>query len=398
MCTKYDSGQPEPGEYVSFMKKISREFQIFAKPVSSSCNLRCGYCYYLEKKNLYPKPSQALMTDEVLENYIIQHIEASTNEVIMFSWHGGEPTLAGLDFYRKVVRLQKKYKPAGYSIINGIQTNGTLLDDDWCRFFSDENFFVGISLDGPEEFHDRYRKNAAGGSSFHEVLKGYGNLQKYRVMSEILCVLNSHNACYPSMIYDFFRNLGVVYLTFLPLVIRQHGSEKGVSPDSVSPLDFGRFLCNVFDEWVSKDIGKIKIQLFEEASRVAFRKEHTLCIFKVDCGGVPVIEHNGDLYSCDHFVDREHLIGNISTRSLASLLDSREQLSFGKSKSGVLPGYCRNCDVLEMCNGECPRNRFINTPDGEPGLNYLCPGYQMFFRHCLPFVEAIRLAWENQRD
>jgi uncharacterized protein len=375
------------------MVKLSREFQVFAKPVGSSCNLRCSYCYYLEKRDIYQRAASIRMTDEILEKYIIQHIEASTEEVIMFSWHGGEPTLAGLDFYRRVVKLQKKYQPAGYSILNGIQTNGTLLNDDWCRFLSDENFMVGISMDGPGEFHDRYRRTIGEGPSFNEIFKSYGLLQKYGVVSEILCVLNAHNAGYPLLIYDFFKNIGAVYITFLPLVIRQSGSATGVSADSISPVDFGRFMCNVFDEWVRKDIGKIKIQLFEEASRVAFRQEHTLCIFKIDCGGVPVVEYNGDFYSCDHYVNKEHLLGNIREQSLANLLDSHEQKAFGKIKSATLPVFCQRCEVRAMCNGECPKNRFVVSPDGEPGLNYLCPGYKMFFMHSLPFVEAIRISW-----
>jgi uncharacterized protein len=331
------------------------------------------------------------MSDDVLERYIIQHIEASTDKVIMFSWHGGEPTLAGLDFYRKAVALQKKHLPSGYKIINGIQTNGILLDDDWCRFLSDQNFLVGISIDGPEQFHDKCRTGPDGKPAFARVMKGYELLKKYKVASEILCVLNSFNSLHPDEIYGFFKGLGAEYMTFLPLVDRVPGSELEVSPASVNPLEYGKFLTTVFDEWVAKDIGKVRIQLFEESARTAFGQEHALCVLKVTCGGVPVIEHNGDFYSCDHYVNRKHLVGNIREKKLAELLDSEEQKAFGLAKQSSLPRYCRECEVLEMCNGECPKNRFIMTPDGEPGLNYLCPGYKLFFNHCRPFVEALRI-------
>lgn len=369
-----------------------REFQIFVKPAGAACNLHCSYCYYLEKSSLYTSPGQRLMTDDLLEKYIIQHFEASTDKVVMFSWHGGEPTLAGLDFYRKALKYQKKHLPAGYKIINGIQTNGTLLDDAWCRFLADENFLVGISIDGPQEYHDRYRISSGGKPTFSRVMNGYDLLKKYRITSEILCVLNSHNSLHPVTVYDFLKSLEAEYMTFLPLVIQVPGSKKGVSDSSVDPSVYGEFLIKVFDVWVAKDIGKVRIQVFEEAARTAFRQEHTLCIFKVTCGGVPVVEHNGDFYSCDHYVNSENLVGNINKTTLSGLLDSPGQKAFGKAKQSSLPRYCRDCEVLEMCNGECPKNRFIHTPDGEPGLNYLCPGYKLFFNHCRPFVEAIRIA------
>jgi uncharacterized protein len=374
---------------------MNREFQIFIKPVGAACNLRCSYCYYLGKKDLYPGDGSARMDDELLEKYIISHMEASTEDVVMFSWHGGEPLLAGLDFYRKAVAFQKKYVPSGKSIINGIQTNGTLLDEEWCKFLSGENFMVGISIDGPDELHNRHRCDAAGKGSLNNVLRGYELLQKHGISAEVLCVLNSFNVKFPLVIYDFFKELGMGYMTFLPLVEPQPGSAAGVSADSVPAREFGTFLSAVFDEWVEKDIGKIKIQIFEEAARTAFGQEHTLCIFKVNCGGVPVIEHNGDFYSCDHYVDREHFLGNIKDHSVAYSLDSAGQKAFGMAKSITLPRYCRECSVKEMCNGECPKNRFISTTDGEPGLNYLCRGYKHFFTHCRPFVEAIRTTWKN---
>jgi uncharacterized protein len=371
------------------MEKVIREFQIFAKPVGALCNLRCRYCYYLDKKNLYPAEESLVMGDDILERYIIQHIEASTEETIFFSWHGGEPLMAGIDFFRKVVTLQKKYMPSGVEIVNGVQTNGTLIDNKWAWFFAENNFIVGISIDGPGDMHNKFRATSDGRSSLPQVLRGYEILRRYKIKSEILCVVNSYNVKFPLIIYNFFKELEAGYLTFLPLVERRPGTKSGVSRSSVPPMDFGRFLISVFDEWVERDIGEIKIQVFEEAARTAFNQEHTLCIFKPNCGGVPVVERNGDFYSCDHFVNRDNLIGNITEGSLAGFLDCERQRAFGRAKSLSLPRYCIECEVKAMCNGECPKNRFINTPEGEPGLNYLCSGYKIFFNHCRPFVEAI---------
>jgi uncharacterized protein len=273
-----------------------------------------------------------------------------------------------------------------------MEENGTLFDENWCRFLAEENFIAGISLDGPEELHNLHRMDKKGRGSFRETLKGYELLQKQGINSEILCVVNTGNVDYPLQIYDYFKKLGAVYMTFLPLVNRLPGSTTGVTQDSVPAEAFGRFLIAIFDEWIAKDIGKIQVQIFEEAVRTAFSREHTLCIFKVNCGGVPVVEHNGDFYSCDHFVDREHYLGNIREKPIAWYLDSPAQRAFGEAKSLTIPRYCKKCPVKGMCNGECPKNRFIETPDGEPGLNYLCEGYQLFFTHIQPFAEAVRLA------
>lgn len=379
------------------MAEVSREFQVFVKPVGAVCNLRCAYCYYLEKCNLYSGDKAPLMNEAILENYIKQHIEASTEEIINFSWHGGEPLLAGIDFYSRAVQLQKKYCPEGRKIVNGIQTNGTLINNEWCRFFSDHNFAVGISIDGPGELHNRLRKTSGNKDTLGQVLRGYELLKEYKITSEILCVVSAVNVKYPLVVYDFFRQLGAQYITFLPLVVRNESSSSGVSPETVSPDDFGSFLITVFDEWIEKDIGSIKIQIFEEALRTAFNQDHTLCIFKKECGGVPVVEHNGDFYACDHYVDSDHLYGNIVNESLSSLLDSVKQLTFGQVKSITLPDYCRKCEVLDMCNGECPKNRFISTPDGEPGLNYLCSGYKSFFTHCIPFINILKEVWKADK-
>lgn len=368
----------------------SREFQIFAKPVGSHCNLQCSYCYYLNKKELYPGKRQVLIDDQLLRQYIIQHIEATTDDFIMFSWHGGEPTLAGIEFYRKVVAIQKQHLPKGKTLVNGIQTNGTLLNDEWCQFLSEEKFLVGISLDGTENLHNQYRTSKKGAGTFQMALNGLKLLQKYKITFEILCVVNAINVNYPLQVYRFFKELGAKYLTYLPLVEQQQGTPSGASPASVPSAEFGRFLITIFDEWVEQDIGKIQVQIFEEAIRTAFNQEHILCVFKENCGGVPVVEHNGDFYACDHYVIPRYKIGNIPGESLASLLDHPRQKEFGMAKSLTLPRYCRKCPVLNMCNGECPKNRIIETPDGEPGLNYLCEGYKAFFMHLKPFVEAIK--------
>jgi uncharacterized protein len=375
--------------------KISREFQIFVKPVGPLCNLGCGYCYYLGKKTLYPATERFLMSDDILEKYVIQHIEASTEPEIFFSWHGGEPLIAGIDFFRKVLKLQNIYRRPGSSIINGIQTNGTLLNDELCRLFANEGFIAGISIDGPEEFHNKFRNTSDGSPTFSRVINGYKLLVKYGIIPEILCVVNSENVKHPVVIYNFFKELGAKYITFLPLVEPEKKFPGEVTKNSVPAEEFGFFLATVFDEWVSKDIGKVKVQIIEEAARIAFDQEHTLCIFKKNCGGVPVIEHTGDFYSCDHYVDNENMLGNIRDNSLSYYLDSDRQKTFGLAKSSSLPLYCSECEVLSMCNGECPKNRIIRTPDGEAGLNYLCSGYRYFFNYCRPFVDAIAEAWKN---
>jgi uncharacterized protein len=338
------------------------------------------------------------MADYILEKLIIQHIDATTDKLINFSWHGGEPLLAGIDFYRKVLNLQRKHQPAGSKILNGIQTNGTLLDDEWCSFLANEGFIAGISIDGPGGFHNKYRRTRENDDSLSQVIRGYELLQKYGVLPEILCVVNADNVKHPIIIYNFFKQLGSEYITFLPLVEPKPDSPTGAGRCSVPADEFGFFLSAIFDEWVEHDIGTLKIQVFEEAIRIAFNQEHTLCIFKADCGGVPVVEHTGDFFSCDHYVDSDHLLGNIRDNSLSSFLDSKGQKAFGRAKSLTLPRYCIECEVRPMCNGECPKNRFITTPDGEAGLNYLCSGYKYFFNHCRPFVEAISAAWKSQNS
>jgi uncharacterized protein len=375
------------------MRKTYEDFQVFVKPVGARCNLACSYCYYLDKTELLSETGLQRMTDELLEIYIIQHIQASAGPAIFFSWHGGEPTLAGLNYFRRIIELQKKHLPENCRIVNGLQTNGTLLDEEWCSFLAEQNIIVGISLDGPKELHSISRCSKDGHPSFDAVLRGYRLLKKHGIIAEILCVVNSKNVSHPLRVYQFFNELQAEYITFLPLVEKDTTGEKLITKRTVSAKAFGEFLCTIFDEWKTEDIGKVKIQIFEEAIRTAFKLEHTLCIFKKTCGGVPVIEHNGDFYSCDHFVDSSHRIGNIRKTSLVQLLESREQKAFGQAKLNTLPDYCLSCEVLSMCNGACPKDRLIETPIGEPGLNYLCEGYKLFFNHCKPFVDEVAEAW-----
>jgi uncharacterized protein len=376
-------------------KSVSREFQVLAKPVGPLCNMGCDYCYYLEKEQIFPVGTRFRMPEVLLEEYIVQHLEASTEEIIQFSWHGGEPTLAGIDYFRKIVELQQKHVPAGRRIQNGIQTNGTLLNQEWCRFLKKEHFMVGISIDGPQRFHDRYRHSRDHRSMYDRTIQGYFLLRKFGIHTEVLCVVNAFNVAHPIELYRFFRQLEVEYITFLPLVEPLPGSSGKVSERSVPSGLFGEFLCIIFDKWKEYDIGKIKIQVFEEAIRTAFSQEHTLCIFKPICGGVPVMEHNGNFYSCDHFVDDTHLLGNILENTVEQMLDSQQQKDFGMYKKISLPSFCLECEVLEMCNGECPKNRIMCTPTGEEGLNYLCPGYRKFFNYCRPFIEEVSLQWKK---
>ena len=378
------------------MVKASREFQVFVKPIGSICNLDCHYCYYLKKEHLYPEGESFRMPDDILEAYIAQHIDASPETVVRFSWHGGEPTVLGLDYFRRIVELQRKHKSPNQRIANGIQTNGTLLDEEWCLFLAKMSFAVGLSLDGPPEMHDRHRVTKDGKPTHEQTMRGYKLLQEHGVYTEVLCVVNAHNVRFPLQVYRFFKQINAQYITFLPMVEPQPDAKGGVCHISVPAEAWGTFLCTIFDEWRDRDIGKVKVQIFEEATRTAFNQEHSLCIFRPTCGDIPVIEHNGDFYSCDHYVDVQHRLGNIEDTPLVELLESPAQREFGRAKLETLPRYCLECEVRAMCNGGCPKNRFINTQDGEPGLNYLCEGYRRFFNHCRPFVSEVAALWRRQ--
>jgi uncharacterized protein len=376
------------------MSQSARDFQIFAKPAGPACNLDCHYCYYL-RNDFYGKSGPCRMPDDILEKYISQHIDASPSPVIRFSWHGGEPTLLGLDYFRKVVALQHKHQPPGRQITNGIQTNGTLLDEEWAGFLEAEGFSVGISLDGPQELHDRHRVDKRQEPTFERAMRGYRLLRRHRIPCDVLCVVHALNVLHPAEVYGFFKQLGANYIGFLPLV--ESRPDGGVSARTTPAEAFGEFLCIIFDRWLSEDIGQIKVQIFEEAIGTAFGQEHSLCIFRETCGDIPVVEHNGDFFSCDHFVDTEHHLGNINKSPLIDLLESPAQRAFGQAKLDGLPRFCRSCESLVMCNGGCPKDRFLRSPDGEAGLNYLCAGYKRFFDHCRPFVSQLAALWNSRR-
>jgi len=355
-------------------------FHVMAKPTGARCNLDCAYCFYREKEGLYPE-SAFRMTDEVMEEYIRQTIAGHAVPEVTFAWQGGEPILMGLDFFRRAVAVQKKYAGPKTRIENTFQTNGILLDDDWCRFFHDNNFLVGLSLDGPRELHDVYRRDRQGRGTFDRVLRAARLLQKHRVDFNILCAVNGTNADHPLEVYRFFRDeLGVPYIQFIPIV-EQEEEGKTVTDRSVRPEQWGRFLTTIFDEWIRRDVGRMFLLNFDWALAGWLGMAGAVCVFAPTCGLGVALEHNGDLYSCDHFVEPDHLLGNILTTPLAGLVASEKQRRFGAAKRDTLPRYCRECGFLSVCNGECQKNRFVEAPDGEAGLNYLCEGYRAFFSH-----------------
>jgi uncharacterized protein len=380
------------------MAKVSREFQIFAKPIGAVCNLDCAYCYYLKKELLYPGSNSFRMSEDVLEAYIVQQIAISPGEEILFSWHGGEATLLGLDYFRRIVELEQKHCPAGKRVANSIQTNGVLLNEEWCEFFAAQKFGVGLSVDGPAHLHDAYRVTKGQSPTHRQVMQSYRMLRRHGIPVDLLCVVHAQNVKHPLDVYRFFKEIGAQYLSFIPLVEMQPGSSGDIGERSVPAAAFGEFLCAIYDEWVRHDMGRMIVQIFEEAARPAYGLRHSLCIFRPTCGDVPVIEHNGDFYQCDHFVTPEHRLGNILTTPLGEMIDSPAQEAFGRSKQETLPRYCRGCEVLDMCNGGCPKDRIIPTPDGEPGLNYLCEGYRRFFNHSRPYTQRMaQLAWAGKQ-
>ncbi len=387
---------------------------IMTKPAGSLCNLACEYCYYLEKKNLYKDIERSgrpsfIMSDDTLERFIKMYIESQTMPQILFSWHGGETLMRPLSFYKKVIELQKKYGQ-GLIIDNSIQTNGTLLTDEWCRFFRDNNWLVGISVDGPQEFHDEYRRNKMGGPSFAKVMHGINLLKKHRVEWNALAVVNDYNADYPIEFYNFFKEIECRYIQFTPIVERivahndgrhlasiKDNNDAPLADFSVSPQQWGDFLCAVFDEWVKKDVGQYFIQLFDSTLANWMGVQPGVCTMARTCGHAGIMEFNGDVYSCDHFVFPEYKLGNIRTHTLVEMMYSERQQKFGTDKHDTLPKQCRNCKYLFACNGECPKNRFAVTPDGEPGLNYLCSGYYKFFNHVAPYMDFMKNELQNQR-
>jgi uncharacterized protein len=375
--------------FTTDMVSASRDFQVFIKPAGPLCNLKCRYCYYVSKKPTNCSVERLRMSDALLESYIVQHIAATRGPTVTFSWHGGEPLLLGLDYFKKTVALQRKHIPGNKNIFNGIQTNGVLLNDAWCDFLAAERFAVGLSMDGPEELHDFYRLSLGGEPTHRRVLHAFDLLQSRGITCDILCAVHDRNVHYPLKLYRYFKEIGATYISFLPIVIKSHRAEGSVGQCTVPADDYGSFLCAIFDEWVRKDIGRVSVQLFEEAIRPLQGSEHSLCIFRETCGEIPVVEHNGDFFSCDHFADRDHCLGNIVETPFVEMMESPEQRAFGKAKRDTLPGDCRRCEVLDMCNGGCPKDRFLSTAEGEPGLNYLCPGFKRFFTHCRPFFQKV---------
>ncbi|MBI3944761.1 MAG: anaerobic sulfatase maturase [Armatimonadetes bacterium] len=382
---------------VPFGRSRWRAFHVMAKPTGPMCNLECAYCFYLKKEALYPGRHSWRMDDETLERFIRQYIEAQQVPEVSFAWQGGEPTLLGVDFFRRVVALQKRYLPSGKRLINALQTNGTLLDDEWCEFLREHDFLVGLSLDGPREIHDRYRRDKQSRGTFDAVMAGLRRMQEHGVEFNILCVVNRLNSQHPVEIYRFFRDEGVQFVQFIPIVERLSATGPEVSEASVRPEDYGRFLCEIYDEWVRRDVGKVYVQLFEVAFAMWLGRGAALCVFEPTCGKGMALEHNGDLYSCDHYVFPEYFLGNIREKPLAELTEQPFQRKFGAEKRDALPGCCRRCDVRFLCHGECPKNRFLTTPEGEPGLNYLCAGLKRFFHHIGPTMEWMARAFEERR-
>ena len=386
-------------------------YNVMVKPVGAKCNLNCKYCYYLEKKNLYKDSHISIMTDNVLENFIKQYIQSQSAPVVSFVWQGGEPMLAGLEFYRSAVDYQKYYA-GGRKIINAFQTNGTLINDKWCRFFRDHNFLVGVSIDGPEKIHDCYRPDKHGSGSWHKVIEGIRLLKNHNVDFNTLTVINDHNANYPLEVYEFLKSIGSRFHQYIPIV-EQLAVDSGdyplslVSPDytgkthitdwSVSPVQFGNFYISIFDRWVKNDVGTVFVQMFDVMLTNWINEPCGLCVYDKTCGTAAVLEHNGDLYSCDHFVYPENLLGNILEKPLLSMMLSDRQKKFGASKRAALPPTCLNCTFLGICNGGCPKNRVQAEPGFEKGLNYLCSGLKKIYAHVTPYMNFMAGELHNKR-
>lgn len=376
-------------------------FHVMIKPTGAACNLSCDYCFYIDKKSLYPDGTFR-MGDEVLESCIRQLIEAHRVQRVTLSWQGGEPTLMGLDFYKRAIALQNKYRKPGMTFENTLQTNGVLLDDAWCAFLKENDFLVGLSLDGPGELHDIYRKDKIGRGTFEKVMAGLRLLHNYQIDHNILCTVNRSNAFHPLEIYRFFKDsIRVQYIQFIPVVEKAQASglqdSSGVTEQSVLPGEWGEFLNKIFDEWVRRDVGQTFVLNFDGTLAGWLGRAGTFCIFGRTCGLGLALEHNGDLYSCDHFVDPEHKLGNILETPLIDMVASEPQRSFGQDKWDRLPAYCHQCDFLYICNGECPKNRFCIAPDGKPGLNYLCSGYRAFFKHTEPQMKIMASLLRSDR-
>ncbi len=388
---------------------FAKPLYVMLKPASAHCNLACKYCYYLEKNKLYPTAQRHLMSDEMLEQFTREYIEAQTMSQVLFTWHGGEPLLRSIDFYRKALSLQQKYA-GGRRIDNVIQTNGTLLTDEWCEFFAQNHWLVGISIDGPQPDHDHYRLTAAGKPSWKKVMQGIKLLKKHGVEWNAMAVVNAYNVNHPLEFYRFFKENGCQFLQFTPIVERLTRHEDGrtlasladkdeisLSEASVAPEQWGYFLCAIFDEWVRKDVGKIFVEIFDCTLANWMGISPGICAYSKECGHAGVMEHNGDVYSCDHFVFPEYKLGNIRDHSLIDMLYGEQQQEFSRLKHSSLPRQCKECDMEFACHGECPKNRFMKDKYGDSGLNYLCPGYYHYYQHVAPYMDYMKQELMSQR-
>lgn len=388
---------------------FAKPLYVMLKPAGAHCNLACKYCYYLEKNKLYPTAQRHLMSDEMLEQFTREYIEAQTMNQVLFTWHGGEPLLRSIDFYRKALSLQQKYA-GGRRIDNVIQTNGTLLTDEWCEFFAQNHWLVGISIDGPQPYHDHYRLTAAGKPSWKKVMQGIKLLKKHGVEWNAMAVVNAYNANHPLEFYRFFKENGCQFLQFTPIVERLTRHEDGrtlasladkdeipLSKASVAPEQWGYFLCAIFDEWVRKDVGKIFVEIFDCTLANWMGISPGICAYSKECGHAGVMEHNGDVYSCDHFVFPEYKLGNICDHSLIDMLYGEQQQEFSRLKHSSLPRQCKECDMEFACHGECPKNRFMKDKYGDSGLNYLCPGYYHYYQHVAPYMDYMKQELMAQR-
>ena len=388
---------------------FAKPLYVMLKPAGAHCNLACKYCYYLEKNNLYQNSHRHLMSDEMLEQFTREYIEAQTMPQVLFTWHGGEPLMRSIDFYKKALALQKKYAH-GKQIDNVIQTNGTLLTDEWCEFFAQNHWLVGISIDGPQEYHDHYRVTPAGKPSWEKVMQGISLLKKHRVEWNAMAVVNAYNAEQPLEFYHFFRDNGCQYLQFTPIVERLTEHEDGrtlasladdreipLADASVTPQQWGNFLCTIFDDWVRHDVGKTFVEIFDCTLANWMGVLPGICAYSKECGHAGVMEHNGDVYSCDHFVFPEYKLGNIRELSLIDMLYGEKQQTFSRLKHTSLPRQCKECDMEFACHGECPKNRFEKDKYGEPGLNYLCQGYYQYYSHVAPYMDFMKRELLAQR-
>ena len=388
---------------------FAKPLYVMLKPAGAHCNLACKYCYYLEKNNLYDKSHRHIMSDEMLEQFTREYIEAQTMPQVLFTWHGGEPLMRSIDFYKKALALQKKYA-RGRRIDNVIQTNGTMLTDEWCEFFAKNNWLVGISIDGPQEYHDHYRLTTTGNPSWQKVMHGIELLNKHHVEWNAMAVVNAYNADHPLEFYHFFKDNGCQYLQFTPIVERLTKHQDGrtlasladdkeipLADFSVTPEQWGNFLCAIFDEWVRNDVGKMFVEIFDCTLANWMGVLPGICAYSKNCGHAGVMEHNGDVYSCDHFVFPEYKLGNIRDHTLIEMLYGDKQHAFSRLKHTSLPRQCKECDMEFACHGECPKNRFEKDKYGEPGLNYLCKGYYQYYSHVAPYMDFMKRELQAQR-